>query len=133
MPPSACKSVKSPALFTVTDNLPFSCAVPETWALSTLVELTVQLMLAFAPKERLPVMVRVPVGASVPPLMVTVPEPELTLTVPLPVNVPEVFTPTLVALTVPLSLTVNVQPQGWCLCSRRHQFHPRWLHYYLSW
>ena len=86
----ACKSGKSPVKkpFSVTDNLPSSVAVPETSALSQLVEVTLQRMLANRPKERPPPIVSVPLGASVPSTVV----PFVVVTVPFPVNVPDFHT-----------------------------------------
>ena len=75
--------VKKPV--SVTDNLPFTVAVPETSALSQLLELTLQRIVPPGPKSTSPLMVSVPVGASVPSMVV----PLVVLTVPLPVSVPD--------------------------------------------
>src|ERR1700737_715116 len=72
----------------ITDNLPFSVALPETSALSQLLWVTLQRMLAATLlKVRSPLMVSVPLGASVPSMVV----PLVVPTVAFPVNVPDLY------------------------------------------
>ena len=101
----ACKRGKSPVKkpVSVTDKRPSSVAVPETSALSQLVEVTLHCMLAVLAQVKPPLIVSVPLGAHVPSTVV----PLVVLTVPLPVNVPDLYTWALAAVIVPPLVTVK--------------------------
>ena len=93
MLPAACKRVYVvPAVkvlpVMVTDILPARDATPEILTLSALAGTTWHSMVATVPeKVRAPLIVSCPSGASVPSIVV----PLVVLTVPLPVNVPELY------------------------------------------
>ena len=114
MPLSACKRVYVvPAVkvlpVMVTEILPDSDATPETSTLSALAGTTWHSMVATVPeKVRSPSIPSVPLlGASVPSTVTTGVEGDVVVTVPFPVNVPEVYTRTVAALTLEPFVTLR--------------------------